>query len=151
MKRCIQTLSIICLALYFCIGTALAAVPVPHQTKETIVFDDGTYLEIVTTVEPSLTQSNTKKASKEYTYRLISSGEKVCTYIFYGTFSYNGSSSEAISATAKATVYKSGWTLESHDEYCSGKSAYGTAVFSGPSGDKTLGGSITCDKNGNIS
>ena len=65
MKRCIQTLSIICLALYFCIGTALAAVPVPHQTKETIVFDDGTYLEIVTTVEPSLTQSNTKKASKE--------------------------------------------------------------------------------------
>lgn len=149
MKKYIQLCVAVCLVLCFCVSTTLAATSDTQQTKETIVFDDGSYLEIVTTVEHTTARSNTKKAAKEYIYKTIL-GEKVCQYVLYGTFSYDGKSSEAVSTVAEATIYQSGWSLKSHKEYCSGNRAYGTAAFSGPSGSKTLGGFIACDKNGNI-
>lgn len=137
-------LSVLCL----CTVPAFAATPQMEEKVETIYYEDGSYLQITTTVIRDAVRTSTRRVSRDYTYR--SDNRVVVQYTLIGTFEYDGKTSSATNATATAGTYQSGWSLKSHHEDCSGSSVYGTATFSGPSGDKTLGGSITCDKNGNI-
>lgn len=149
MKKCVHLLISMCLVFSFVVCTTSAAIsPYVEQNVEVISFENGDSLEIVTTITENL-RASSKTVSKNYIYK--SNGKNAVCYTLYGSFTYDGKTSKAIDASADATIYQSGWSLPDHEESYSGSTVRGTAVFSGPSGDKTLGGSITCDKNGNIS
>lgn len=129
--------------------TAFAAVPQMAETMETVYFADGSYLQVTIVTEEYQTYLLGRTASKKYDY-YTSDDKIVVSYTLTASFEYDGKTSSATDVTASAAIYQSGWSLKSHKEYCSGNRAYGTAAFSGPSGSKTLGGFIACDKNGNI-
>lgn len=137
------------LAMMLCLSmllpSALAAAPQTVQNSEVIWYEDGSYAEIVTTI--SFARS-TLAADKDYTYK-NSSGKKVFSYTLHGEF--DSTTTKATRASGSATIYMSGWSLSSHDEYCSGSTAYGDATFDGPNNvSRDVSLSLTCDKNGNI-
>ena len=150
MKRCVHIIFSVFLVMCMFTCSAAAESYSSYRDIDIVYFNDGTYLEITTTSSNILGYSNTKNSSKEYTYK-SSTGKTILIYTLYGTFSYNGTTSKALDAYSEIDIYQPGWDVSDHEESYSGNTVRGTAVFSGPSGDKTLGGSITCDKNGNIS
>lgn len=124
---------------------ASATTPKAAQSTETIWFQDGSHAEIVTTIP--LTRG-TLSADKQYTYT-NSNNKKVFTYTLHGEF--DSSTHKATRASSIYTCYLSGWSLSSHNEYCSGSTAYGDATFKGPgSASEDVSLTLTCDKNGNI-
>lgn len=127
---------------------AFAAQSQPVCSIETVYFLDGTYLQITTIVHENFARTSSTRVNKDYDY--YAGGKLAIRYTLSGMFDYDGSTSKATGVSAEIYLYQSGWSLKSHREYCSGNRAYGTATFSGPSGNKTLGGFIACDKNGNI-
>ena len=142
--------SLVLILVLFCFNTvAFAAQPQTTSDIETIYFEDGTYLQITTTVQTGYARASSTKATRNYDYYL--GGTLTVRYTLIGTFRYDGTTSEATNVSASASIYESGWDLDSHSEDYSGNRVTGTATFSGPNNrSKTLNGSITCDKNGNI-
>ena len=145
---------IIAFCLFFCFSistVAYASTPQITSTTEVVYFDDGTYLEIITTVSTvsTISRGTIKDASKEYLYK-TRPGEKLFSYTLFGRFEYNGSTSEATNVDSSHTIYNSDWNFGSSRESYSGNTVYGSATFGGPY-IKTIGGSISCDKNGHIS
>ena len=127
--------------------TTYASTPQSFSTKEVLYFEDGSYVEIITTVYNSA-RGTIKDASKEYIYKTLSN-EKLFSYTLLGRFEYDGRTSKSTDVTASAVIYNDEWNLGSHRESYSGNTVYGSATFGGPY-IKTIGGSISCDKNGNI-
>ena len=145
-----RLISLLLSTLLFCSCTVAFAAQAPDMPNvETIYFEDGSYLCITTTVQESYARSSKIRASKDYDY--YTGGKLSIRYTLNGMFTYDGSTSKATDVSTQVYFYQSGWSLSSQSKYCSGNRVYGTATFSGPSGDKTLSGSITCDKDGNIS
>ena len=140
---------LVLLALIFSLSTTVfAAGPQANVSTETVYFEDGSSVQITTTVY-EMARASSKVVERTYEY--IVSSKLTVSYTLVGYFSYNGSSSEATGVSASADIYQSGWDLDSHSEDYSGNRVTGTATFSGPNNrSKTLNGSITCDKNGNI-
>ena len=141
---------LVLLALIFSLSTTVfAAGPQANVSTETVYFDDGSYMQITTTVQAGFARSSTIEVTRDYDYYLA--GKRTVGYSLTGTFRYDGTTSEATDASAVMHIYESGWGLDSHSEDYSGNRVTGTATFSGPNNrSKTLNGSITCDKNGNI-
>lgn len=147
--KCIRSFTALLLLISLLTTSAFAVVPQVEVYSETIYFEDGTYLQITTTVVADSTRSASKRAYQDYSY-YIDNTEVFC-YTLIGIFEYDGKMCRATDASGDVVIYQSGWSLSDHEESYSGNTVRGTAVFSGPSGDKTIRGSITCDKNGNIS
>lgn len=151
MKKFVHLFISFCLMLSFTLCTVSAA---PYhgndldQSTEWVYFNDGSCLEIVTTVLYE-TRSSNKIVEKDFFYKV--DGKNVTCYTLQGFFTYDGKTSFATDVSYSIDIYQSGWDVSDHEESYSGNTVRGTAVFSGPSGDKTIRGSITCDKNGNIS
>lgn len=114
---------------------------------ERIDYADGSYALI--TIQRELSRS-TSNESKSYVY-YDSSNIKCFSYTLNAKFTYDGRTSRADSCSASVTRYDSAWDVDSHDEYTSGSTAYGSAVFSGPGGaSRSVNLTLTCDKNGNV-
>ena len=114
-----------------------------------IDYADGSYAIISVQVEEETRA--TAEDSKTYTY-YNPSGRKCFSYTLYASFTYDGRGSRAEDCYSRASIYLSGWTGDSHDEYTSGDTAYGEAVFSGPDGEeRSVELSLTCDEDGNVS
>lgn len=70
----------------------------------------------------------------------------------HGTFTYNGSSARATSATYSYQIYNPNWTFKSGRAYCSGASAIATATFqSSQNTSKTTTVRLTCSPTGQLS
>lgn len=147
MKKLGHYIVTVLLLCCFCIPTAYAATPQTVSSIETIYFEDGTYMEITTT-STFLLRGTIVDASKEYLCKNLL-GDKLFSYTLYGRFEYNGSTSEALDVSSLVHIYDSEWNFGSKRESYSGNTVYGSATFGGPQ-IKTVGGSISCDKNGNI-
>lgn len=145
MKKRTLVLAILCvICTSFLLKPALAM----EGIAERIDYEDGSYaiVERVASTESRSTTTN----SKRYTY-YNPYGEKCFQYILYATFYYDGQTSRARSCSGKA-VLAAGWSVDSHDEYTSGDTAYGEAVFSGPNGEeRSVELFLTCDEDGNVS
>lgn len=116
-------------------------------TIERIDYADGSYALIVP--QKNMNRSTTHDG-KSYVY-YNSSNVRCFSYTLEADFTYNGRISRADSCSASVTLYDRNWELNSHDEYTSGNTAYGEAVFSGPGGaSRTVSLTLTCDKNGNV-
>ena len=137
-----------CLCFCFCTAPIYAATPQTTSSTEIVYFEDGTYMEITTTVS-SVARANITDASKEYLCKNLLR-KKLFSYTLLGRFEYDGTTSRSTDVTASYAIYDSEWNLGDHRESYSGNTVYGAATFGGPQ-IKTVGGSISCDKNGNIS
>lgn len=93
--------------------------------------------------------SNTKTGTKTAQY--IASGTTIYTISVTGTFTYDGSTSNATSASGSIVTYVDGVTINSRRAYTSGSSAIatGSVTYNGATLQKTV--TLTCDKNGNLS
>lgn len=132
-----------------------AAVPAPDSMSdsttdvEIITFEDGSYMKIVTIKSNPDARASITDVERSYTY-LNSSDDKIFVYTLYGRFEYDGTTCTATDVAYSYHIYWFGWRLVDHLEYCSSNSVYGAARFDGPDESKTMAGSITCDKNGNL-
>ena len=148
MKKYLRYIVAFCLCLCFCTVATYASAPVATSSTEIVYLEDGNYVEIVTTVF-SNSRSTITDASKEYIYKTYFD-RKLFSYTLWGRFEYNGTTSKATDVAYTHTIYDSEWNLGSHRESYSSNTVYGSATFGGPY-IETIGGSISCDKNGNIS
>lgn len=145
MKRVFSVAAALLLCLSLLMNTA-AAFECPDS--ERVDYEDGSYA-IITTSSTGTTRATTSD-SKTYTY-YNSSDQRCFAYTLYATFTYNGVTSSADTVAGGASFYLHGWDIDSHSEWTSGSTAYGSAVFSGPNGEsRPVSLSLTCDKNGNV-
>ena len=148
MKKCIHYIVAFFLIFSFVVPSTYAATSQVTSDVEIISLKNGNQLKIITTVSAT-SRGTVIVASKQFVYENLL-GHKFFSYTLMGRFEYNGSTSKAIDVTSHATIYDSDWTCVSHRESYSGNTVYGSATFGGPY-IETIGGSISCDKNGNIS
>ncbi|MGN1014306.1 MAG: hypothetical protein ACI4PM_02990 [Butyricicoccus sp.] len=131
-----------------------------ERILETIYYEDGSYAEIsisedidasedINMIAP-LATSKTKVYSKKYVYH-NSNGTARWYYTLTGTFTYNGSSSQATSVTVDYGSYTSSWTLKSENHSRSGNKVSGTITYKTATREKTANLSISCSKSGTIS
>lgn len=150
MKNCIKAIVSSLIIFSMILGPVSAQAYVPQSETEIVNFDDGSYVEIVTTTYPS-TRSSEKYAEKVFTYKTFV-GVEIVSYTLKGWFEYtSGVSSRATAVDYSYEIYKSGWDIVNHEESRSGNTVYGSAVFSSSSDSKTIQGSMSCDKYGRIS
>lgn len=125
----------------------LLSVAAAADSSTRIDYADGSYAIVITTV------SRGARASvadiKSYTY-YNPLGQKCFTYTLYATFSYDGSTSRAETVDFGIDIYRSDWSVVSHNEYISGNCAYGSGIFSGPNGQHNAALYLRCDANGNV-
>lgn len=108
------------------------------------------YYYVETIYVPSVQPySNTKTGTK--TSACVNGGTTIFSISVTGTFTYDGSSSQATSASGSISAYVDGVTLNSRRAYTSGASAcaFGSVTYNGATLQKTV--TLTCDKNGNLS
>ena len=155
MKRKLLSLSI-CFVLLF----GVLAPPVSAATSgatetvssEIVYYPDGTYLitEITQTAPVTFSRSSTQHTSGSKTTQLYnSSGEKLLSLTVHGSFTYNGKTSEAISARYSYSIVHSAWSFDSGSATCSGRTAQATATFRSTLAlPKTATVSLSCDIDG---
>lgn len=131
-----------------------AASPVSSEiiSREVTYYPDGTYLvtEITQSASTVSARSSTQYTSGSKTTSMYSnSGEKLFSLTVNGSFTYNGKTSEAISARYSYSISHSAWTFNNGNATCSGRTAQATATFrSTLVVPKTLTVSLSCDIDG---
>lgn len=143
MKRTYALVIVLLLCLNILASPASA-----FGAQKRIDYDDGSYAIITTEI---CNQTRAKISdSKIYTY-YNASGQRCFAYTLRAAFTYNGITSSADECHYLADIYRRGWSLSTHQEYVSGNTAYGSAVFTGPDGQtRSVNLSLTCSKNGNV-
>lgn len=147
--------SIVLTCLFLVIG--MMAVPATaSEFSDTIVInqsitrvgDDSYYIETIS-IPTIQVYSGTKRGTKTAAY--VVSGTTIFSISVTGTFNYDGTSSEATSASGLITAYVDGVSLNDRYAYTSGASAYafGSVSYHGATLQKTV--TLTCDKDGNLS
>ncbi len=125
----------------------IPAMAVDNVSNQTIFYDDGSYAVVTLTGHDARSNMNKKKT---YTY-YDDLSRRCFAYTLIADFTYNGSASSADSCNFGVLIYRQGWELDTHSEYVSGNTAYGSAVFTGPDGQVCpVSLTLTCDKNGNV-
>lgn len=118
--------------------------------SETVEYvgDNAYYVERI--YIPSIqTYSNAKTGTKTAQY--ITGGTTIYTISVTGNFTYDGTSSNATSASYSIATYVEDATIKSGNAYISGASAIatGSVTYHGATLQKTV--TLTCDKNGKLS
>lgn len=150
MKRNFALL--ICLLTIISVLTISTAASEPEQIVISQTVDDlgnGCYCIETITVPSIQAFSNQKTGTKTSEY--VSNNTTIFTISVTGIFTYDGTTSEATSASGKIAAYVDGVTLNSRKAYTSGSSAIVTAslTYDGSNLQKTV--TLTCDKNGKLS
>ena len=158
MKK-ILSLTLVALFIFtFSSTVALAEETKSPNIQQSVEYlSDGSYF--VTTIETNETKSSMSMLSRSASTK---SGSKTSTYygsnnqaIFYvrvnGTFTYNGSSSSATSASCTVGHYVSGSSSSGRGAYTSGRSAvaYATVKHGGLSTYRSV--TLSCSANGTLS
>ena len=146
MRHTIKKSIIFLLSIQLLLHTAYAAAPSAKELR--INYEDGSYA-IITIRTDGITRASVAD-EKTYTY-YNPSGKKCFSYTMYASFSYDGRVSKVLSCACDIGLSPDGWAVDSHDEWTSGSSAYGEAVFIGPdSTEREVSLSLTCDADGNV-
>lgn len=149
MKRVLVTLFTLLLSVSVVALPVSATEPTDQLLSRSIEYlDNGDY--IITEVYKSAAQlfsgTNGYKTST-YTH---ANGSNIFSVTVYGTFTYNGSTSSATSASATVRLINANVSFVSKNAYTSGATAFatGTVNYGGINITRTV--SLTCDKNGNL-
>jgi len=122
---------------------------------QVIDYENGSYAVITITYDLSSfasarTTAKTISGSKEYAY--YNKAEQLqWTFRVHGTFEYDGSSAEAISADYSKGIYDSAWSFVRADAYCSGASAIAEGTFKESIFPVSTTITLTCSKDGKLS
>ena len=149
MKRFFALISTAIL-LMFSLSVLAGAAETTDQLVSTSVeyLDNGDY--IVTEVyRPAIQLYAGTNGYATATYR-NSAGSSIFSVTVYGTFTYNGSTSSATSASASVNIYVSNASFVSKNAYTSGASAYGTGTVRYNDSNCSVTARVSCDKNGNL-
>lgn len=151
-KRLISLLLVACL---FVTALSFSTVAVERPQQTVTYFDDGSYVvttitEIAYTSQYSLTQSKTKSASKNRDF-YDANDELIYSLTVYGTFTYDGTTAEATSATYSYDTHGSGWSFKSGSASCSGATAKANATFKNGLLTGSASVSLTCSPTGVLS
>jgi len=132
-----------------------SAIHIPgNDSKDVIYFPDGSY--IITEIHEESTSfytleaRQTKRGNKVRT-AYSKDGEKLGSLTVYGTFTYNGTTATAESASYSHTVDASGWSFSGGSSYCSGATATASGTFKCLFESKTLTVSLRCSASGVLS
>lgn len=121
-------------------------------SREVTYYPDGTYLvtEITQSTPTVSARSSTQYTSGSKTTSMYStSGVKIFSLTVSGSFTYNGKTSEAISARYSYSIYDNYWSFNNGNATCSGRTAQATATFRSTHAlQKTLTVSLSCDIDG---
>lgn len=145
-KSCLVLLSV--LLTFICVSFPVSA---SSTSTETIYFEDGSYLIIDLAVSPTYTRASTKSGDKAVSfYKSDDTLQWVATV--HGTFSYDGTTATATSATYSYQIYNSNWKLKSGSAYCSGNQAITECSFlSGMFVTKSVSVTLSCSPTGVLS
>ncbi len=124
--------------------------------SETIVFEDGSYIIATISEKPSLCEAAVLLASSKTgtkTIRYYTAGNTLeWAFSVTGTFTYDGITAQAISATASHNIYLSGWTCTGEIAWYSGSTASASATFKNINLlTKNASVSLSCSPNGTLS
>lgn len=149
MKRVLVTLFTLLLFVSVVALPVSAKEPTDQLLSRSIEYlDNGDYLitEVYRSSAQLFSGTNGYKTST-YTH---ADGSTVFSVTVYGTFTYNGSTSSATSASATVRLISANASFVSKNAYTSGASAYatGTVKYGGINISRTV--VLTCDKNGNL-
>lgn len=146
--------------LAFCTCVSIFCIPAfateaSKNEEQIIYYEDGSYTVITITYDlPSavLAKAATKttSGSKEYVH-YDNADQLLWTFQVYGTFEYDGSKAEAISADYSKGIYDSAWSFVRADAYCSGASAVATGTFKESIFPVSTTITLTCSTDGKLS
>ncbi len=156
------------LILSVCVAGGTAATPIYASTLQNSVtettyeyYDDGTYLETIITVFPSINTSSTYSSEKTQAGNKVailknSNGDSLFSATVYGTFTYNGSTSKCTSASVTCLFTADDWYYVDKYAEKSGNKAIGHVtgklMKAGITINKqTINATLTCDRNGKLS
>lgn len=150
---------VLCLVLILLTGVPMASAAAAKNTVQesvTITYlEDGYYLvtTLQTYVSPVVSAGAVNQLSGSKTGNLYNgSMDKLCSLTVEGTFSFDGHSSKALSASYSYKIYNVLWSFSSGNADCQGNTATATATFKylgiQPT---TLSVSLSCSPDGVLS
>lgn len=154
MKRALSLIFCLIITLSTLTPFSAHAAESSDQEKEIIVFEDGSYLEIITSSLPARASGSTT-GTKTYTY-VDNSNVLQWRAVLTASFTYTGTSSTCTSANCSVSISNSAWYVVSNSTSRSGN----TATTNLTMGRKALGVTVSkpsfvitlsCDKDGNLS
>lgn len=154
MKQ-LKRVSAFILALSIAFGAVMpmasAAKTEEASQLETIWFEDGSRIEKRITTDYSSCSSHTTRGTASASY--YSSANKLLVVLnVHGTFTYDGITATATSATYSYQIYESVWNFKSGEAYCSGNQAIAEAAFSGGIFlTRTITAVLSCSPTGTLS
>lgn len=133
-----------------CIVPALAAVP--EVSVDVVYLEDGSCLttELVVYGSPVTRASGTISGQKITTYS-NAFGVEQWSLTVIGTFTYNGSTAAATSASYNYQIYNSDWSVNSAGARCSGNKAIAEGTFSGGVFTRSATVTLSCSADGVLS
>lgn len=155
-KRLFSLLAVVLIVFSCTVSAACAAeYPAAQVVKsETVFLPDGSYI-VTTIVEENAHMSAfaaTQTISGSKTNAAYSAaGNFLFSITVHGTFSYDGRSAKAESASYSYSCGSSSWSFVSGSAFCSGATATATGTFTSALETKTLSVSLTCSANGTLS
>ena len=156
MKKRLFSVIIGLLVLGFAVPSAYALGDDFHENtkKEITYLADGSYIITTITEENARTSpyaaAQTKSGSKTSTV-YSASGASLYSITVHGTFSYNGSSATAKSASYSHTENSPLWSFSSGSASVSGATATASGTFKSVLTSKTLTVSLSCSAGGTLS
>ena len=153
-----KLLSALTAAALLCVWTIPCAAALAEDDAGdcVIVYDDSGYqvteLEMATedSSSPSVFSLSTVTGRKTVT-RYDSRDRRLFSFTLTATFSYNGSTASATSASYSYRIYDSIWDFSSGSTRRSRNSAYATGKFSHGWSTKTVTPKLTCSARGQLS
>lgn len=148
--------------LAFCTCVSIFCIPAfaaeaSKNEMQIIYYEDGSYTVITITyaydlpsVVPARATTKTTSDSKEYVH-YNKADQLLWTFQVYGTFEYDGSRAEAISADYSKDIYDSAWSFVRADAYCSGASAIAKGTFKESIFPISTTITLTCSADGKLS
>ncbi|WP_294499894.1 hypothetical protein [uncultured Gemmiger sp.] len=139
-----------CFSLLLLIVVAVPCYAAPQReivSETTTALANG--IECTTTIywEASSTRASTRKGGIDQSYSY--DGKTIAIARLTATFTYNGSTATAISASGSHST-ASGWSYSGQSTWCSGATAHLTATVSGPV-SFPVNLSLTCSPSGVLS
>lgn len=153
MKRFLSLLfcALICVTIIPCRISAEESNPDDQIIIAQTVQDVGNGFYYIETISVPAVQTYGSTRTGTKTARCVHSGTNIFAISVTGTFTYDGTTAVATSATYSITTYVEDATVKSRNAYTSGASAIatGSVSYMGFTLQKTV--TLTCDKNGNLS
>lgn len=130
MKKLVST--VLAIALVFCCAMPSFA---DSAVVDNYTVDLGEGYYMVCTVYENLSEqaysasATLVKSGNTTSYLYDNNDKRIASATVYGTFEYDGSRAEAISARYSYDIYNSAWSLDSGRAYCDGATAVADVTF----------------------